>query len=589
MTHQYLAKLYPLATQPPSGQPVLGICLSGGGSRALSCALGQLSALNTMKLPDGQPILSPSQYISSVSGGSWASVLYTFLPQIINGVTVSDADFLIQPVAPQALTKSDPNDNTPGNVCFMGQYCMGSAPQQFSDPNIGVFLKALYDAGFFGSPSQWGWFWIAGIGEIVLKPFGLYTAAYNASGPFVQPGLMFSLSTDEVQNITKLNPYITASQFYLARAGRPALIVNTNLLEDRQLPSTAQVPVQATPIMTAVPGQSPDGTIQGGGGVESFAFTSTVNGAGTVGGTASVVVNRNYSLCDIAGCSSAFFASALLQYIDDGVDRIVDAFVNYLIDDLHWDTIAAEVVGELLKIGINVFVSSASDVIPIYNYWSESKVTHPSNKVLGFSDGGDFDNSGILGFLAQTQGNVKVIAFVNTETPLAGTPSDLTLDSSIGLLFGYGASGPGNLNDVQVFHDTNPLYPSGAYAAVQAGLYQASCGGGGSTLGTATAAFLQKGLVTVENTVANISAGREVDVLWVYNNPVSDWQSKINDHGITTDLSKSGQVGSTLWNFPNYSTFLQPYLSVEAVNMLAQLSAWNVNQLTTQITSLIND
>ena len=90
MSQQYIAPLYPAVTQSGATQPVLGICLSGGGSRALSCALGQLSALNAMTLPNGEPILGPPQYISSVSGGSWASVLYTFLPDAI-----SDTDFLI--------------------------------------------------------------------------------------------------------------------------------------------------------------------------------------------------------------------------------------------------------------------------------------------------------------------------------------------------------------------------------------------------------------------------------------------------------------------------------------------------------------
>ena len=579
MSQQYIAKLYPVVSQQTPVNPVLGICLSGGGSRALTCALGQLSALNTMMMPNGGPILGSGQYISSVSGGSWASLLYTFLPATINGINVSDSDFLIEPVPPQSLTKGDPNNNAPSNVAYIGQYCMGTTPQQFSLSNIGVFLKALMDAGFFLTPSQWSWFWIAGIGEIVLKPFSLYSAVYNASGPFVQPGLMFSLSTDEVaQSITHYNPHLLPQDFYLARPGRPSLIVNTNLLENYQLPSSPQIPVQATPVATSVLGQSPDGSIVGGGGVESFGFSSTLIGPGPMSGTASISTNRNYSLCDIGGCSSAFFAALLLQYIDEAVDAIVDDLVNYLINDLHWNPIAANAVGVALKIALEKFTNDASDVIPTYNYWPAGKVTTPpSNAVFGFSDGGSFDNTGILGLLAQTNAN-KIISFVNTEIPLSGTATDLTLDPSIGLLFGYGGSGPGDLTSVQVFNDTNPLYPNGTFAAAQAGLYEASCGGG-STLGTATAAFLQKGLVTIANPVANIAAGRVVDVLWVYNNPVSNWSGAITDAGIQQDLQQVTNPTAPLWNFPNYFTGEQVYLGVEAVNMLAQLSAWNVQQL----------
>jgi hypothetical protein len=567
--------------QSGATQPVLGICLSGGGSRALTCALGQLSALNGMTLPGGQPILGPSQYISSVSGGSWASVLYTFLPQTINGTNVTDADFLMQPVAPGSLTKGDPGNNAPGNVSYMGPYCLGLGPQQFSLANIGVFLKTLMDAEFFANSAQWGWFWIAGIGEILLKPFALYSATYSASGPFVQPSLMFSLSVDQVnQSIAKNNPRLGPTDFYLARTGRPQLIVNTNLLESYRLENTPQVPVQATPIATSVPGRSTDGTVTGGGGVESFGFTSILNGAGGASGTASIATTRNYSLCDIAGCSSAFFAGILLQLIDDGVQDIVGELVNYLINELDWSKILADLVGAALTIALESFTSNAADVIPQYNYWPEGQVSNPSNKTLGFSDGGNFDNSGILGLLAQTDAN-RIIAFVNTETPLRGTATNLTLDSSVGLLFGQGGAGSGDLVGVQVFDNTK-----GEFAALQAGLYNASCGGG-PTLGKSTAAFLQKGLVTIENTVANIVGGRVVDVLWVYNNPVSDWQSAITDQGLITDLGDVSTAGAPLWNFPNYYTGAQVYLGVEAVNMLAQLSAWNVQQLGATIAELL--
>ncbi|MCB1613801.1 MAG: hypothetical protein KDI60_18905, partial [Xanthomonadales bacterium] len=65
----------------------VGLCLSGGGSRALTCAMGQLRALDHLGLMD--QIFA----ISSVSGGTWANTLYTYLP-----ATISDADFLGTPV-----------------------------------------------------------------------------------------------------------------------------------------------------------------------------------------------------------------------------------------------------------------------------------------------------------------------------------------------------------------------------------------------------------------------------------------------------------------------------------------------------------
>ena len=56
----------------------VGICLSGGGSRALSAGMGQLRALSYLQL-DGQSLLSQTKAISTVSGGSWLGVTFEFL------------------------------------------------------------------------------------------------------------------------------------------------------------------------------------------------------------------------------------------------------------------------------------------------------------------------------------------------------------------------------------------------------------------------------------------------------------------------------------------------------------------------------
>jgi Lysophospholipase catalytic domain len=599
-TNSYVADLYPQT--PPSGgaAPKLGVCLSGGGSRALSCALGQLSALYNMSGPNfDKTVLDQVLYLSSVSGGSWASVLFTFLPQTIDGQQVTDADFLISPMTPNALVKGTPGTNSPGNVCYMGPFCLGAVPQQFNPQTIGAFLYILYQWGFFGNSITWRWFWIAGVGELVLKPFGLYEAFYNPNVNYNEPSNYFSLSAEQVAaSITPNNPGLTSQQFYLCRPNRPSLIVNTNLLQNYLAVDSLQIPVQATPIASGIPGQNPDGTIVGGGGVESFAFTSTVMGAGTPAGTAAVQVIRRYSLCDIAGCSSAFFAEYLLQYVRLGIDDIVAELERYLVDSLGFSEWLADLIGDALELSADAFLSAeTAQIIPQYNYWPPGEIDDGSaaNATYGFADGGSFDNTGILGMLAQTDAN-RIIAFINTETPLSldTNSGELIVSPDIPLLFGYqdvmvngqyvsygGMNSNQPMSYVQVFSDAN-----GAFAALRQGLYNASCGG--SILGTATAGFLQT-LTTVQNPVANIEAGRRVTVLWVYNNRVDNWQNAITDAGIHTDLNqgRSIQPSGPLANFPNYFTGAQLYLDQEAVNMLAQLSAWNVQQLQAQILGLL--
>ncbi|MGA7410059.1 MAG: hypothetical protein WBW33_06200, partial [Bryobacteraceae bacterium] len=398
----YEANLYPAIQSQPSSTPVTAVCLSGGGSRALTCALGQLSALNSLPAPNnpGETLLSQFQYLSSVSGGTWASVLYTFLPS-----NVADSDFLVTPTAPGALTSAA--------MATMGPKCLGLVPQRFNVSAIADYLGVLWQWGFFDplGPDLRNWFWIAGVGELVLKPFGLYNAAYSPNDPFLLPDRFFSLSPDYIQqNITSENPTLTPASFYTTKANRPTLIVNTNLIEDYREADSPQVPVQATAKATGVPGESPDKTIVGGGSVESFAFTSTLVGAGPSPLTAMVDASRCYSLCDITGCSSAFFAELLLHYINVAIDDVVAEVVR----KYHLSPWAAG----LLKAALQLLIDSdAAEVVPQYNYWPLGQVSQPQNTRRGFSDGGSFDNTGILGLLAQTNAN-RIVACVNSETPL---------------------------------------------------------------------------------------------------------------------------------------------------------------------------
>ncbi|MFL5748632.1 MAG: hypothetical protein ACJ751_28425, partial [Niastella sp.] len=95
----FIAELYPmpmtdLASQErsfraSSSANFVGVCFSGGGSRALSAAMGQLRGLKYLD------VLKDVFFISSVSGGTWASSLYTYLPAAIDeddflGKTVPD-------------------------------------------------------------------------------------------------------------------------------------------------------------------------------------------------------------------------------------------------------------------------------------------------------------------------------------------------------------------------------------------------------------------------------------------------------------------------------------------------------------------
>ena len=611
MTEQSLqAQLYPSVAYTPAepaggGSPLFGVCVSGGGSRALTCALGQLSGLRSLPDPadSSRSLLERADYLSAVSGGSWASVSYTFLPEKIGGQAVSDDDFLITPVEPAGMSKGGEGTVAPGNVAYMNPHCLGTAPQNFGLERIVDVVETFWKWGMFHDLEKMHWFWIGAVGEIVLKDFGLFAGAYPKDGKFIEPGRWFSLSPDYVQEkITPDNPALTPESFYTCRAGRPTLIVNTNVLMDGGHGDAAQVPVQATAVHTGIQGRSPDGTLVGGGSVESFAFTSTLTGAGKAAGTAVVTTDRCYSLCDIAGCSSAFYAQVLLNFINDKIDEVVEALTKRLPGFVRKDL--EDVVERYLD-------KDAAAIIPRYNYWPLDQVEAkpPVNTARFFSDGGDLENTGLLGLLAQTDAE-RVIAFVNSETPMSksATSGKVIVDEQLPRLFGFmGADKQGNYVSYGGMSPAEPmsyaqLFEAGEFEALLEGLYNASCGGANkdADLGTHPAAFRQT-LTTVENPVANIRGGRRVQVLWVYNNRVNAWQEAITDAAIQADLKEGqhnqnpdgtpakpgGAPFSPLPNFPYYATAESIYLTKEDVNMLAQLSAWNVRQLEGEIQQLL--
>src|SRR5688500_16470332 len=66
----------------------VGVCLSGGGSRALSAGMGQLRALKFLTA-NGKPLLDQVKAFSTVSGGSWLGVSWAY-----NNSGKSEDDFL---------------------------------------------------------------------------------------------------------------------------------------------------------------------------------------------------------------------------------------------------------------------------------------------------------------------------------------------------------------------------------------------------------------------------------------------------------------------------------------------------------------
>lgn len=663
MNTVYKANLYPVTdgTNPivshaDDRRKNVAVCFSGGGSRALTCAWGQLIGLRKMAGGDGTSLLDHVRYISSVSGGTWAAALYTF-----HANALSDDEFLGQAYDPSRLSYG--RDEAGGmNVCEMGNTALGKIPQNFSnlfelDLPRNIIVEFLAIAALKGIPlresAQWLWMYI--VGKNVLADFDLYTYHNHLLQPHEKPwnysdARFFSLSPDYArQAIFPVSPAPAPESFVYARTrpdGRsacPMLIMNTNIVAtdcQKAMSAPMQIPVQVAPTAGGAYGANPcSEEIVGGGMAESFALTSKLSSPASAN-RAEADFPRRYALVDIVSCSSAFFAAILanpLQAIvaklmgdereeeSERAGRISEAFQN------AEDAILAKIRERLSGMDAdpkNVRFN-LEDLVPKYNYWPAGKAAQgaAANRTAEFTDGGNMDNTGVAGLLAQTRGAVgNIVAFVNGAEVLEKNAQGVIVAATqMAPLFGiaydeqqgfkpYEAGGvnpfTGQIDPIgflQTFDNSG-----GEFDALRQGLYDGYARGG--------PAFFRQSLRIVENRLLGIDAQPvPVNVLWAQNARIDDWQNRITDPALRDKIER-GQSGDTFKDFakyefahhsrmkelpdherfmtalklspefasfPYYNTFTKIHQTAAETNVLAQMWAWCVGDADSPLSAAI--
>lgn len=600
----------------------VGICLSGGGSRALSAGMGQLRALSYLQL-NGQSLLSQTRAISTVSGGSWLGVTFEFLP-----ASTSDGEYLNEyvPDPGRLVPTTEPGHTEAETLDELPEGNIGNSVDSdlFSVPALAVEAFLLHK--LLHTPLDF--LWQALIGAHILEPYGLYNPGRNAL-----PTSLFSWDQGTLQSqVTGPNPQLGNEPAHLiagvasgqGRARRPFFICNTAMfLSEPKAKFQPLAPVQATAFMTGIVG-SPDGTDAngrkpGGGGVTSFAFSS--NPTAVQGTGVTVDQQRQLSLADIVGSSSAAFADTLRNQFalwEQDPKQFLE-LLKELAEDL-WDWIKGlfSHLDEIDKLGEHVAadlfepekllesrldLSTTSDLaslkadfrllqelIPQYQYWPVAGVQpFPQTSPTGFADGGSLDNSGVNAMLSYSDVD-NVIAFLNSSTPIAAAQHSMIdaeghevpntrviITPDIPPLFGYQPYNP-QRGYVLYAGDPNPIFPQGAnsrvfepglLAEVIQGLWAASGSGAssGSTL------YKQQKLAVQPNAWFGVQGDRTVNVLWVYPNRDQGWFDLLNPS--VQDLLAPFDDPSTFNYFPHYSVF-DTDLTAQQINLLANYTAWMV-------------
>lgn len=512
-------------------KPGVGVCFSGGGTRALSAAMGQLRGLLSLNL------MSSVDYISSVSGGSWAAAAFTYY----NQGAANDTELLGE--------ITEPADITIDKLKVLPTSSLGWG----ATLDLGDELDHFHDTG---TPDDQ--LWAAAIGHVFFSRFGLYDPANPA---------YFSLDDATVAQIRAANPSLAAAAFHTVRQPSgyrmPYLLINATidgptahapynpdqLLMITYTPLYSGIPFQQTmSYPVAKSGGAQVSAVVGGGFIQSFAWgcdaptAPAVNGSVSVGAPASV-----FTLAAASATSSSAYA-AILEKIK-------------LLDGL----------------------------LPEQNYWPPM-ATPPQvpAQLFDFGDGGNLENWGVIPLLMR--GVKKVVVFINSDQVIdpdydpAQKTYDSDIDSEFPSLFGIPVYSH-SLFSNGVEPDWNHVFPTADYAGVINALKQLRKEG--------QPMVVQSRHVVQENPYWGLPGGATVDVLWVYLDKVDSWRSQLTDK-VVRDQLDLGDLGM-FPHFPSYKTIDENIwtpqglteLTPQQVNLLADLTCWVVRNSGGQFKSFI--
>ncbi len=599
-------KVNPTLTYSDASKANLGLCFSGGGSRALTCAWGQLLGLHTLSLVD------KARYISSVSGGTWASSIFTFLPNHIN-----DEDLLGRYYPPSELSLDGKNSSF--NVNHLGEYSLGQAPAATSLETLTVWNTRF----LLSQPrSNYKWLWASTVANFILEPFGL-----RAEGDHIwTSSKFFSLSPDYAsQHFPSDAP--TPDTFFYVRPGRPFIIMNDNIIhrvaiDGSDETNVVQLPNQATPVSSGAAGKTPDEKVIGNGYVESYGYNATLEQTSATSSPVDLTIHQPYSLIDSVSTSSAYFANAIAEHVEASVKhpekrKSIAAKMRDELEEHHKKNLLAEIAEDITDLGhvieksLEKIVSDKhsylADIIPRYNYWPVTDIS--SNNETLYTDGGTLDNTGIIGLISQTdngeeiQAPLFVVAFDNTSTPLEKIKGKIIAGAQAAPLFGLSfdtetgqyqpfteaQKDPKNkrfdaTSLIQIFANEKDADGETPFDKLVEGLYVSSCGTSETLQSNeqenTLPAFYELSLTTVENSLAHISSGRTVEMLYIQNALMRGWQDNIGDSELKREIEEGQKTSLDPFlpfkNFPYYSTFLKVGLEPKESNALSQMWAWAV-------------
>ena len=417
-------------------KPSTGICFSGGGSRAMVLAMGQLRGIEQLGL------MKNVKYISSVSGGSWASTAYAYRIQDNTKSLIGEY------VEPKDISIQSLESGTPPTMASVN-----------TTINFAPFFKQLKLDGkvSFSSASPFTLNYINSLYQIYQEKIAKSQGWQNAiANSFLHPFKLldnfdtdhFTFNDNTKNDFEKRNPFFKNqnNKVFTQNSNSPYLIVNgviTNIAGEKIKGEKNYIGLEFTPLYTDTGYKANNFTVPfgdksiqiGNGAIESLAF----------GGEANSHIKDDFintrqpfaplGLGAITGVSSNFLGGiistelkalvSLIKMIKDiavfcNVEVVINFLqdiVDYLIDKEEFPLI------KITKAFVNFIISLEVDELILQNpetcYWSPNSTpdSTPKSATFELADGGCMDNYGIMPMLRRKV--QRVVVFINTDLALS--------------------------------------------------------------------------------------------------------------------------------------------------------------------------
>jgi len=375
----------------------VSLAISGGGSRSFTGAIGYIRALLELEIIPGKNAFNLSQYISSVSGGSWFTGTYLMAKGTND---YSDLDLLGLNIEISNINYTTLNNiNFNNNNNFMGKSVCDA-------PIIKYMLEGLTKG------IKFNFLWNYAIGKIFLERYNLFGK--------------ITCQNEYYSNLIKLknlnNPNFN-SQIIIPPKNSPFWICNASLL-DPNIINNGATAVQFTPYYSGFPQiLGNNNNLVGGFWTETYAF-----------GCLSPKLNE--FLCKPTSTQvkiPKFQGGPLTLENMIGTSSTVYAYIDYEISQK--------------------FFSKTARLDPIYNLWSPPNPNQ--NKLIYMGDGGLCNDTGILNLVSR---NCKFIIAFNSFS-FGTSPNYNFCNSALLELFGLynenncvSKKNPPNRDSVQIFN-----------------------------------------------------------------------------------------------------------------------------------------